>query len=228
MADQTSKAKPNRKSCIRRVSAGISEFTEGPLSQLMHSQPPRHEHHHGWEAAILASCSFTMVICLVKRAKRLCRQRRYQKHGIVSQLSELSAQSAADTNPNPLLQGPLALAVHNADLIPKSETDWIQNVPWSDWQIDQEDITICRRPDGRLWELGSGASAKVSPEKHLSGNTCKGSALNTFCCSWDNIHQLPLSSVRNWNACFVTHSATCIGSNRHTRDSMFIACAQWP
>ena len=142
-----------KKSRNWRVFAGISEFQEGPLSQLMHSQPPRHEHHHGWEAAILASCSFTMVICLVKRAKRLCRQRRYQKHGIVSQLSELSAQSAVDTIPNPLLQGPLALAVHNADVIPKSGTDWIQNVPWSDWQIDQENITICRRPAGRIWEL---------------------------------------------------------------------------
>lgn len=167
MADQTSRAKLSKKSRSAHVFVGISEFQEGPLSQLMHSQPPRHEHPNGWEAAILASCSLTMVICLVKRAKRLCRQRRYQKHGIVSQLSELSAQSAADTVPNPLLQGPLALAVHNADVIPKSETDWIQNVPWSDWQIDQEDITICRRPDGRLWELGSGASAKVSLQTHL-------------------------------------------------------------
>lgn len=140
--------------------ADVSEFQEGPLSQIVH----RHhhdEHHRAWEMAILASCSLTIIFCMVKRAKRLCRQRNRKAAGIASQLSELSAKSAADTVPNPLLQGPLALAVHNTDVIPKSDTDWIQNVPWSDWQIDQEDITICHRPDGRLWELGSGASAKV-------------------------------------------------------------------
>ena len=106
---------------------------------------------------------------MAKHAKRVCRRRKRKAAGIASQLSELSAKSAADTTPNPLLQGPLALAVHNTDVIPKSDTDWIQNVPWSDWQIDQEDITICQRPDGRLWELGSGASAKVGVSTCMCG-----------------------------------------------------------
>ncbi|BDA51135.1 probable serine/threonine-protein kinase STY8 at C-terminar half [Coccomyxa sp. Obi] len=31
----------------------------------------------------------------------------------------------------------------------------------SDWEIDPDELEICRRPDGTEWELGSGASAKV-------------------------------------------------------------------
>lgn len=33
----------------------------------------------------------------------------------------------------------------------------------SDWEIDPDELEIARRPDGMEWELGSGASAKVSP-----------------------------------------------------------------
>lgn len=32
----------------------------------------------------------------------------------------------------------------------------------SDWEIDPDELEICRRPDGTEWELGSGASARVS------------------------------------------------------------------
>ncbi len=32
----------------------------------------------------------------------------------------------------------------------------------SDWEIDPDELEICRRPDGTEWELGSGASAKVT------------------------------------------------------------------
>ncbi|KAK9902754.1 hypothetical protein WJX75_004977 [Coccomyxa subellipsoidea] len=31
----------------------------------------------------------------------------------------------------------------------------------SDWEIDPDELEICRRPDGTEWELGSGASARV-------------------------------------------------------------------
>lgn len=139
--------------------ADIHEFQQGLLSHMVHDHQSS-RHHRGWEAAIvLSSCA--MMFCLIKRAKHRRGKKRQKSVGIASQLSELSAKSSADTMPNPLLHGPMALAVHDADIIPRSDPDWMQNVPWSDWQIDQEDITICRRPDGRLWELGSGASAKV-------------------------------------------------------------------
>ncbi len=32
----------------------------------------------------------------------------------------------------------------------------------SDWEIDPDELEICRRTDGSEWELGSGASARVS------------------------------------------------------------------
>lgn len=31
----------------------------------------------------------------------------------------------------------------------------------SDWEIDPDELEICRRTDGTEWELGSGASARV-------------------------------------------------------------------
>ena len=36
----------------------------------------------------------------------------------------------------------------------------------SDWEIDPANIAILRRPDGSEWELGSGASGRVSPSCH--------------------------------------------------------------
>ncbi|DBB18025.1 hypothetical protein WJX82_008169 [Trebouxia sp. C0006] len=38
---------------------------------------------------------------------------------------------------------------------------WIDNVPFSDWEIDVSDIVIGLRPDGRKWELGAGAFSRV-------------------------------------------------------------------
>ena len=119
----------------------------------------------------MAGCICTILFsCLKHHLRRQSRRNRKQQQkqqlpGIASQLSQLTAE--ADTVANPLLHGPLALAVHTTDVVATdtssaSTTDWIQNVPWSDWQIDQQDIRICQRPDGRLWELGSGASAKVN------------------------------------------------------------------
>ena len=144
--------------------AGFAEHMVGPLNHFAHPRPPPH-HPPAIRWGIMAGCSFTILFSL---AKHLCRYKKRQqkrqqwqeKAGIVSQLSQLSAD--ADTIPNPLLHGPLALAVHDTDVISTSEPGLIQNVPWSDWQIDQHDIRICQRPDGRLWELGSGASAKVT------------------------------------------------------------------
>ena len=101
--------------------------------------------------------------------KRCCKRRRKQNPSVLSQLSQLSAQS--DTMPNPLLQGRYNLAagpMQAAGVIPTSNPDWMANVPWSDWQIDQQDIMLCQRPDGRLWELGAGASAKVGYSTGLS------------------------------------------------------------
>jgi hypothetical protein len=34
-------------------------------------------------------------------------------------------------------------------------------LPWSDWEIPEEQITICKREDGSDWELGAGAFGKV-------------------------------------------------------------------
>ena len=39
---------------------------------------------------------------------------------------------------------------------------WIDNVPFSDWEIDVEDVVIGLRPDGRKYELGAGAFSRVS------------------------------------------------------------------
>jgi hypothetical protein len=39
----------------------------------------------------------------------------------------------------------------------------LPRVPFSDWELRPEDIEICRRPDGRQWEIGTGAFGQVSP-----------------------------------------------------------------
>jgi len=137
----------------------FGEHGPGPLSRSMshsHHGHPRHKSHLGMLAGVI---TFVAVFHVVKRC---CKRRRKQKPTILSQLSQLSAQS--DTMPNPLLQGrhnPASGPMQAAGVIPTSDPDWMANVPWSDWQIDQQDITLCQRPDGRLWELGAGASAKV-------------------------------------------------------------------
>lgn len=150
--------------------AGFAEHMVGPLNHIARQRPSPH-HRHAIRWGIMAGCTCTIVYsCFKHHWRRQGRRHRKEQHkqqlpGIASQLSQLTAE--ADTVPNPLLQGRLALAVHTTDVVATdtssaSSTDWIQNVPWSDWQIDQQDIRICQRPDGRLWELGSGASAKVN------------------------------------------------------------------
>ena len=44
---------------------------------------------------------------------------------------------------------------------PGTPPRWIDNVPFSDWEIDIADIVIGLRPDGRKWELGAGAFSRV-------------------------------------------------------------------
>ncbi|KAL0034790.1 hypothetical protein WJX77_007383 [Trebouxia sp. C0004] len=44
---------------------------------------------------------------------------------------------------------------------PAMPPSWIDNVPFSDWEIDVSDVVIGLRPDGRKWELGAGAFSRV-------------------------------------------------------------------
>lgn len=46
-------------------------------------------------------------------------------------------------------------------VVPDSPPAWIDNVPFSDWEIDVADVVIGLRPDGRKWELGAGAFSRV-------------------------------------------------------------------
>lgn len=146
---------------------GLDEHGPGPLAAaLAHDHIPRqHRHRHHSEvlpwtilAVVLSLLTFAMAF---KIARHCCRRRRHHRlPTLASQLSQLSSQF--DTTPNPLLKSSRpTLAVQETGVLPRSEPDWIGNVPWSDWQINQEDISLCQRPDGRLWELGAGASAKV-------------------------------------------------------------------
>ena len=146
---------------------GHGEHSLGPLAALAYDMGPQSHHHRPHSEALpwalLAAVLGLLTFAVAFEAIRHCckRRHRYKLPTLASQLSELSSQS--DTVPNPLLTTSRPpLAVQEAGVIPKSEPDWIGNVPWSDWQIDQEDISLCQRPDGRLWELGAGASAKVS------------------------------------------------------------------
>ena len=34
-------------------------------------------------------------------------------------------------------------------------------MPWSDWEVSDDQIEICKQPDGTCWELGAGAFGKV-------------------------------------------------------------------
>lgn len=145
---------------------GHGERAFGDLAALPHDHgshipPHHHRHHHGhllWAffTGMMSFIAFALLFHMVRYCLGRCKL-----PTLASQLSELSSRSAT-TFPNPLLaNGRVITAVQAAGIIPKSEPDWMGNVPWSDWQIDQEDILLCKRPDGRLWELGSGASAKV-------------------------------------------------------------------
>lgn len=146
---------------------GYSEH--GPALAAFHPDHGPHGHHHlhllhnvylPW-ALLTGVLSCLTVGLIFKTARHCCRCRRRKQGTLASQLSELASQS--DTFSNPLVaKAPPTLAMQAVGVIPKSDPDWIGNVPWSDWQIDQKDILLCRRPDGRLWELGAGASAKVS------------------------------------------------------------------
>ena len=40
----------------------------------------------------------------------------------------------------------------------------LPRVPFSDWELRPEDIEICRRPDGRQWEIGAGAFGQVQSQ----------------------------------------------------------------
>ena len=139
----------------------------GPALAASHPDHGPHGHHHPphnvylpW-ALLTGVLSFLAVGLIFKTARHCCRRSLRKQATLASQLSELASQS--DTVPNPLVaKAPPTMAAQAVGVIPKSDPDWIGNVPWSDWQIDQEDILLCRRPDGRLWELGAGASAKVS------------------------------------------------------------------
>lgn len=159
----------------------------GPALAAFYPDHGSHRHHHSPHNGYLPWALLTVVLSflavgLVFKAVRHCRRpRSKQQPTLASQLSELALQS--DTVPNPLVaKAPPAMAVQAVGIIPKSDPDWIGNVPWSDWQIDQEDILLCRRPDGRLWELGTGASAKVSHGLHV---------ITHLLCCWHTL--LPLN-----------------------------------
>ena len=132
--------------------------------------PPKHHGHHHFHGPPAPDRHFgVLLVCILfvavyKVVRRISRHHKQQHPTIMSQLSQLSS-SKSETTINPLLlegRGRLASGqMQNAGVISKTEPDWMMNVPWSDWQIDQQDITLCQRPDGRLWELGAGASAKV-------------------------------------------------------------------
>lgn len=44
----------------------------------------------------------------------------------------------------------------------------LPRLPWSDWEIPAEQITICKREDGSDWELGAGAFGKACSLLHES------------------------------------------------------------
>lgn len=41
------------------------------------------------------------------------------------------------------------------------QSNALPSLPWSDWEIDPRDITICRREDGSDYKLGAGAYGTV-------------------------------------------------------------------
>lgn len=140
---------------------GTSEHGPGPLSQSMaHNHHHKHRglFHHSPLGVIAGAVTFVAVFHVVKRCCKRCKRQK-KSPTILTQLSQLSAQS--DTIPNPLLHTVATGSTQVVGVVPKPDPDWMANVPWSDWQISQEDITLCQRSDGRLWELGAGASAKV-------------------------------------------------------------------
>lgn len=151
---------------------GISEHGPGPLSQsLAHNHHHKHGglFHHSPLGMVAGAITFVAVFHVVKRCCKRCKRQK-KSPTVLAQLSQLSAQS--DTIPNPLLHTVATGPMQAVGVVPKSDPDWMANVPWSDWQISQEDITLCQRSDGRLWELGAGASAKVCCYCRLLRSSC--------------------------------------------------------
>lgn len=143
---------------------GLGGLAALPHDHRSHESSHHHLHHHEYLLWVIIISVFSFIVCkLVFKSVKHCHHRHCGSKlpTLTSQLSELSSQS--DTFPNPLLANARTSTAVQAQggIISKSQPDWMGNVPWSDWQIDQEEILLCRRPDGRLWELGSGASAKV-------------------------------------------------------------------
>ena len=60
--------------------------------------------------------------------------------------------------------------ISGVDPLIKLPPAWIDNVPFSDWEIDLADVVIGLRPDGRKWELGAGAFSKVGVYCFSLGN----------------------------------------------------------
>lgn len=83
--------------------------------------------------------------------------------GLTSTMGSASFTALSiDGTSNPAAPNPLAnaLVASKADGIAMPPS-WINNIPFSDWEIDADDVAICLRPDGRKWEVGAGAFSKV-------------------------------------------------------------------
>lgn len=65
----------------------------------------------------------------------------------------------------------------------------LPKVPFSDWELRPEDIQICSHPDGRPWELGTGAFGQVQPNLFKNGLS-----LQTGLSNENAIHQFDCSS----------------------------------
>ena len=53
------------------------------------------------------------------------------------------------------------------------QSNALPSLPWSDWEIDPRDITICRREDGSDYKLGAGAYGTVRRGPIRSDHHCK-------------------------------------------------------
>ena len=92
---------------------------------------------------------------------------------------------------------------------------WIDNVPFSDWEIDVADIVIGVRPDGRKWELGAGAFSRVGPvslQRETIPAQCKE---HVSCC------QLQIQLWLTFS-CIAPESCKCSPSCRSV-----MACSVW-
>lgn len=78
-------------------------------------------------------------------------------------------------------QNPLASTAPKPDGVAMPPA-WITDIPFSDWEIDADDVAICLRPDGRKWELGAGAFSKVGlkPCNAIQGHGMVTASHGTF------------------------------------------------